>query len=210
MDRSFKFAVVALLALNSFVLFSQRQSFISLQPVADVSPSPTVEPTTSPTIDPTPSAEPTTEPSPTPTAEPSTEPSVDPSSVPSPTVSASPIVIPSPTASSTPRPSVTFVAYPAPKTWTDWLNENFETIGYINDGLQNSDNIGLAAYRGWQYGLDLTTLLDERSKTLLSAYMYDVETVVEEWSYHEYDAAISRFNKAIDEWNNFLQYVTTA
>lgn len=187
---NYKVAAVAVFVLDGLLLFAQKEaasSTILLQPVSDVSPS--VEITFEPPLEtPSPMIEP----------EPTTEPSID----------------PTPTETVSPYPTITFepVPYPAPETWTDWLSENLETINNINNGLvmDNTDTIVSAAYRGWQYGLELTTPLDETSKALLAAYMYDVETVVEEWGYRDYNAATTRFNKAIDEWNSFLQYVTNA
>lgn len=204
MDRPYKFFVVAMLLVNLFVL-AQRNDSVLFQAVAGTSE---VLPTDSPTPDP--SASPTVEPSPidTPFPTPTDTPA------PSPTDSPSPSFEPSPTYSPPPSSTITFapVPYPTPATWTDWLNENFETIGYINDGLrlENSYNIGLASYRGWQYGLELTKPLDDTSRRLLAVYMTDIELAFDEWSYHEYDVATVAFNKAIDEWNAFLRYATNA
>lgn len=85
-----------------------------------------------------------------------------------------------------------------------------ETILAVSDGLQNSDNIGLASYRGWQYGLELTEPLDERGQALLDGFLYKAELACEQWHYHEHDAALETFIQAIDAWNAFLDYVTNA
>lgn len=204
MDRSFKFLVVGLLAFNSFILFSQKDSAVWFETTSGSTVF--AEPTTDPIVSPTPTDPIVVEP--TPTTEPiSTDSPVVPSLSPT---TPSPSVVPSPTPTRTSTISFAPVAYPTPATWTDWLNENIDTINLINDGLQNSDNIGLASYRGWQYGLELTKPLDSTSQSLLVSYMTDIELAFDEWHYHEYDSAIATFNKAIDEWNRFLNYATTA
>lgn len=192
---------IVVFLLDGFLLLGRGNTTAVLQPLADTSTSVEI------TADPSPTTEPTTEPtqSVSPVVEPS--PTMEPSVEPSPTYTPSPGV-PSPTTS--PRTTFTPVLYPPVPTWEDWVRENFETINYINDSLQNSSNIGSASYRGWQYGLELTKPIDDNGQALLDLYMYDIELTMEEWAYHEYDAAIARFNKSIDEWNRFLQYVTTA
>lgn len=194
---------VAVFLFDGLMLLGRGNPTALLQPLADTSPPVEItvdpSPTTEPTVEPSPSVSPIIEPSPT--TDPSVEPQPFPTDTPSP-------VEPFPTTS--PRTTFSPVPYPPVPTWEDWVNENLTTINYINDSLQNSDNIGLASYRGWQYGLELTEPLDETAKSLLAVYMDDIVLTMQEWHYHEYDSAVARFNKSIDEWNSFLQYVTTA